>query len=319
MPDGVRTASAGEQDIDLQVRVAWLYHIEGLTQADIARALRISRARIVRMLSAARSSGLVQVSVDARAAKRVTLARALVARFGLREAIVVPGEAAERAAQAVGAAAGALLVRRLRPGMAIGVGWGATLNAALPALADAHAPRLSVISLLGGMTHSRAVNPAAVARRMADALHAECYQFAAPLLVARESTRDALWREPALEALRARARRARIALVSVGDVGEDATLFREGMLTRADLAGLRARGAVGDVLCQFLDARGLPVDHPVNRRAMTIGLADLHGVGELVVASGGTRKVAALKAALAALPVATLVTDEPAAEGILAS
>ena len=313
--------AGGAADLDLQVRAAWLYHVEGLTQAALARSLRISRARVVRLLMAARASGLVHVSVDAHAAARVALARALVARFGLREAIVVaaPDDDDDAVAQAVGIAAGRHLAQRLRPGLSIGVGWGATLNGALPALAEAHVTRLSVISLLGGMTHSRAVNPAAVARRMADALRAECYQVAAPLLVASESTREALWREPALTELCARARRAGVALVRVGDVSERATLFREGLLTRAELAALRARGAVGDVLCQFVDAAGALVDHPVNRRAVTVGLGDLGAAGELVVASGGARKVAALRAALAALLVGVLVTDQAAAQALLSS
>ena len=317
MADSRSVATRGARDHDLQVRAAWLYHVEGLTQAAIARSLRISRARTVRLLMAARATGLVAVTVDSVASARVALERGLVARFGLRDAIVVRGEAGERAAQVIGAAAGAHLARRLQPGLSIAIGWGATLSGAVGALADAHAPRVAVISLLGGMTHSRAVNSAAVARRLADVLHADCYQLAAPLLVADESTRDALWRDPALRELRARAGRAGIALVSVGDLSDDATLLREGLLTRADLAGLRASGAVGDVLCRFLDSRGRPVDHPVNRRAVAIDLDDLRGAGELVLASGGARKIAALRAALAALPVSTLVTDEPAARGLL--
>ena len=311
---------AAVNDADLQVRAAWLYHIEGLTQAELARSLKVSRARVVRLLMSARTAGIVHITVDAHAAERVALARSLATRYRLREAIVVAApDDDERVAALVGAAAGGYVARRLRSGLSIGVGWGATLNGAVPALMESRADRLSVISLLGGMTHSRAVNPAAVARRMADALHADCYQVAAPLIVASEATRAALWREPALEDLRARARRTGIALVSVGDVSEQATLFREQLLTRDDLAGLRARGAVGDVLCQFIDARGGLVDHPVNRRAITIGLADLRSTGELVVASGGARKVAALAAALAALPVAVLVTDHTAARGLLSS
>ena len=317
-PDAVGAPASAEHD--LEVRAAWLYHVERLTQAELARALRVSRARVVRLLAGARDHGVVEVGVDERAGQRIALSRALVRRFGLRQAIVVNGGVRDDAtAHAVGIAAGRYLAGRLRDGLIIGVGWGATLNHALAPLAGARAARLSVISLLGGMTHSRAVNPAAVARRMADLLHADCYQVAAPLLVARASLRAALWAEPALADLRRRARRAHIALVSVGDASDDATLFREGLLSRAELDSLRAGGAVGDVLCQFLDARGTLLDHPVNRRAVTIGLPDLRAVGELVVASGGPRKIGALRAALAALPVGMLVTDVCAAQGLLSA
>ena len=39
---------------DLGVRAAWLYYVEELTQADIARALGLSRAKVIRLLAAAR-------------------------------------------------------------------------------------------------------------------------------------------------------------------------------------------------------------------------------------------------------------------------
>jgi DNA-binding transcriptional regulator LsrR (DeoR family) len=176
---------------------------------------------------------------------------------------------------------------------------------------------IAVVSLLGSLTHSRAVNPAHVARRMADVLHAECYQLTAPLIVADELTRDALWREPGLRELRERARRADIALVSVGDVSADATLFREEVLPGSYLTSLEATSAAGDILCHFLDEKGNLVDHPVNRRVMAVGLDDLRRVPRIVVASGGRRKVGALRAALRAAPVRVLVTDAAAAAGLL--
>lgn len=303
---------------DLTVRAAWLYYVEGLTQEEIARAMGVSRAKVLRLLVGARNDGMVRIHVGGRGGDLVALERKLVARYGLAQALVTPACADERAVAAVvGRAAGAYLRAQLRDGLAVAVGWGATLTMAVPALAGADFERIAVISLLGGMTHSRAVNPAAVARRMADILRAECYQLTAPLIVADEITRDALWREPGLRELRERARRADIALVSVGDVSPAATLFREEVLPGSYLTGLAAVASVGDLLCHFLDAQGNPVDHPVNRRAMAVGLDDLRGVPQVVIASGGRRKVGALRAALEVVHAGVLVTDATAAAGLL--
>jgi DNA-binding transcriptional regulator LsrR (DeoR family) len=154
--------------------------------------------------------------------------------------------------------------------MSIGVGWGMTLNMSLKAIGAKPCARLSVVSLLGGMTHSRAVNPSAVSRRIADAFGADCYQLTAPVFVANEVIRKTLWTEPGLRDLRERARRLDMALVSVGDVSEQATLFREGLVPRSQVASLVRAGAVGEVLCHFIDAEGRVIDHPVNRRAVAI-------------------------------------------------
>ena len=167
------------------------------------------------------------------------------------------------------------------------------------------------------MTHSRAINPSAVARRIADAVGADCFQFTAPVFVASEATRNALWTEPGLHDLLERARRVDLAVVSVGDVSEDSTLFREGLLPRSQFASLSAAGAVGDVLCHFLDAEGSVVDHPASRRVVAVDLRICAGSRRSSLPPGGRRKVEAIRAALKAMAVSVLITDDAAAAGLL--
>jgi DNA-binding transcriptional regulator LsrR (DeoR family) len=303
---------------DLRVRAAWLYYVEGMTQEQIARFMNISRAKVIRLLASARDSGIVRIRIEDRASEQIALERQLVAAFGLADAIVVPAPADEAdITTVVGHAAGTYLTDQVKDGMSLGVGWGATLHMSLKALGGQPCQRLSVVSLLGGMTHSRAVNPSAVARRIADAFGADCYQLTAPVMVADESVRAALWSEPGLRELLERARRVDLALVSVGDVSEEATLFRQGLLPRSALASLQAAGAVGDVLCHFIDAEGKVVNHPVNRRVVAVDLEDLRRVPKIVVAAGGRRKVGAIRAALKATGAGVLITEEGAAQGLL--
>jgi DNA-binding transcriptional regulator LsrR (DeoR family) len=303
---------------DLGIRAAWLYYVEELTQADIARALKLSRAKVIRLLAAARESGVVRIHLDSRGTEQMALEQRLVRELGLDEAFVAPSPANEDAVAAVvGHAAGTYLSSQVRDGMSVGIGWGSTLLASLRAIRDRPVDRLSVISLLGGMTHSRAINPSAVARRLADVFGAECYQLTAPLFVTDPATRAALWKEPGLHELRERARKVDLAMVSVGDVREDATLFREGLLPRSLLRGLVDAGAVGDVLCHFVDAEGRVVDHPVNKRVVAVGLAELRKVPKFVLAAGGRRKAMAIRAALKATRAKVLITDEGAAKGLL--
>ena len=312
---GARSAPSSPEE---RVRAAWLYYAEGMTQAQVARVMRLSRVKVIALLAAARDAGLVSIRVNAKGAAQLDFERRLVDRFSLHAAIVVPSPAREAdVARAVGHAAGAYLGEQLRDGMSIGIGWGETLHHSLKALGEREVTGLSVVSLLGGITHSRTVNPATVARRLADAFRADCYQVTAPLVVADPELTETLWAEPGLRELRDRARRADLVLASVGDLSARATLVRERLVTRAELASLRAAGAVGDLLCRFLDADGRVLDHPANRRMIAVDLDDVRHVPRIVLASGGRRKVAALLAALTALPAQVLITDEAAAEGLL--
>jgi DNA-binding transcriptional regulator LsrR (DeoR family) len=319
MPEIERpTAREPAASPDLRVRAAWLYYVEGMTQEQIARFMNISRAKVIRLLASARDNGIVRIRIEDRASEQIALERRLVAAIGPADAIVVPAPADQaEITTVVGHAAGTYLTDQMKDGMSLGVGWGETLHMSLKALGGQPCQRLSVVSLLGGMTHSRAVNPSAVARRIADAFGADCYQLTAPVIVADESVRAALWSEPGLRELLERARRVNLALVSVGDVSKEATLFRQDLLPRSALASLQAAGAVGDVLCHFIDAEGKIVDHPVNRRVVAVDLEDLRRVPRIVVAAGGRRKVAAIRAALKATGAGVLITEEGAARGLL--
>ena len=53
-------------DDQLNTRVAWLYYLENLTQAEIGERLGLTRARVNRMLSEARDSGLVRISLNSK-------------------------------------------------------------------------------------------------------------------------------------------------------------------------------------------------------------------------------------------------------------
>lgn len=303
-----------EEGPDLKVRAAWLYYIEGLTQEQIAQHLDLSRVKVMRLLAAAREENIVRIEIDAKSTEQVELERRLVAAFGLTEAVVVPAPRSDAAvARLVGHAAGVFLAGRVADGMSIGVGWGETLRMALPGIAQRATSNVSIVSLLGGMTHSRAVNPSSVARRIADVFGAECFQLTAPVFVSSEQVRGSLWREPGLLQLLERARGADLALVGVGDVSRETTVFSEGLLSSHELESLRQAGAVADVLCTFVDEDGKPVDHPVNRRVMAVGLEDLARIPVVAIAAGGVRKVGAIRAALRATGAGILITDVEAA------
>ena len=61
----------------LSIRVAWLYYLENLTQAEIGERLGLTRARVNRMLAEARESGLVRISLNSSLAECVALEQAL--------------------------------------------------------------------------------------------------------------------------------------------------------------------------------------------------------------------------------------------------
>ena len=64
-------------DDDVRTRAAWLYFMEGMTQDAVAQSLGITRARVLRMLQAAREDGTVQIRVTTQLREYVELERKL--------------------------------------------------------------------------------------------------------------------------------------------------------------------------------------------------------------------------------------------------
>jgi DNA-binding transcriptional regulator LsrR (DeoR family) len=270
---------------------------------------------VVRDLQVCRQSGLVQIRINGRLASCVALERDLVKRHGLRQAVVVPTphDAAHLPAT-LGVAVGAWLSDRIAPGQTLGIGWGRTLHWSVRALRRREIPGLTVVSLLGGIGRGSEINMYETASRVAEALGAQCYYLAAPAFASTGALRDMLLAQPDLKAVLSRARAADVAVVSVGSLGVEATNRRIGLLDDADADRLTALGAVGDLLCTYLDAQGRPVDHPLNGRAVGLPVEDLRRVPASVLASGGLEKVPIVRAALTGGYVNHLITDERTAE-----
>jgi len=308
------------QDAQLPIRVAWLYHMEGLTQAEIADRLGITRLRVNRLLADARASGLVRVTLNSKLADCAALEQALCRDTGLSHAVIVPTpDDIDLVAGILGQATAGYLSRHLREHKVGGValGWGATLRETIRHVDAMRRPELSVSSMMGGLTRGLELNTFEIASDLARRLNAACHYFAAPIYAGSPRSRDTILAQDVFRESLDRVRSSDIALLSVGDLGKRSLLIRYGLPRDVPVAELRASGAVGDVMGQFLDAEGKPVDHPLNHRAIALPLQELKQIPTVVIASGGSNKVRIIAAVLRARLANVLVCDERTAAAAL--
>lgn len=295
---------------DLKTRVAWLYYMEGMTQDEVAQNVGLNRARVLRILANARNDGSVQIRVTTRESSCVELERKLERVWGLERAIVVPTPSdASKIIPIIGREMASYFNSAIAPDMSIGLGWGSTLTSGVPGIEQKQPSGLKVISLLGGLTRVSKVNPSEFAWRVADKLAAECFLMAGPVFAPDKATRDALLGHSGIVELQQRARMLDIAILSVGDLTPHSIFAEYGLLSQEEIASLERTGAVGDILCRFVDAEGRIVDHPVNDRVFAIHPHDLRQARKLVLASGGWHKYTVIRAAMRMLSPAVLVTD----------
>lgn len=303
----------------LATRAAWLYFVAGLTQAQIGKKLGLNRTRVNRLLAQARDLGLVQINIIGRLAECVALEEQLKTQYNLDEAVVVPTPPdQELIPQVIASAAGAALAQRLKDGMSVGVGWGRTLRMSLQAVPRRPLQRLSVVSLMGGLTRGAAMNPYETASHLADLVDAQCYYVAAPALTDTQLTHDLLMAQPMLREVFEKAEMVDLAFLSVGELTHGNTMSRLGLVSRDDVDGLLKAGAVGDICARWVDIEGRLVDHPLNSRVVAILPERLRKIPCVMLASGGKAKTPAMRGVLKGGLIDVIITDEQSAKAVLA-
>ena len=143
--------------------------------------------------------------------------------------------------------------------------------------------------------------------------------MAAPVFAPDIRTRDALLAHPGIQEIFQKGSRLDLAVLSVGELSPFSTISEYYLLQNDELASLQAAGAVGDILCRFIDADGNIIDHPINDRVIAFDPRDLRNVRKVVLASGGWQKYDVIKGAMQLLRPHVLVTDELVAERLVSA
>ncbi len=303
----------------LRQRAAWMYFVEEMTQSAIAETLGVGRVTVVRMLAEAKALGEVRIALSRGDAELGGLEAALARAYGFDEAIVAPlSFPTTDPTAAIGAALGDYASSLLRNRMKIGLGWGRTLNRSLEYLRERSLRDLTVVSLVGGVTHFAHDNPAEFPSAFARAFNAECYLIPAPALVDSPATKAALIERCGVGAVYDFARALDVIVVSVGSLGGEATISRFRLVGELERRLMREYGGVGELLCNVFDRDGRVIDHALNQRVMSVPLEAVRAAPIRVLAAGGAHKLAAIEGAIKLLNPTTLVTDETTARKLTA-
>jgi len=308
-----------DEDEQLLVRLAWACEIEGLTQAQAAQRLGITRLRVNKGLAEARRRGILRISVDSIYAAAVDLEWQLEQAFHLDRAVVVPSsDDPKSVTPLISAGLGSLLGRILTdPDLStFGMSWGNTLNLATRFMQPIDRPDLEIVSIMGGVARGSDVNGYEITTRLADLCNAEHSFFTAPLFASSAASRAVFMEQDIITDMLNKIRSCGAVALATGDLFSS-LLVRDALPRDIDPAELIALGGVGDIIGHVLDANGALVDHPLNDRVIGVSLDDLDDIPNVILAAGGLHKVPVIAAALRRGFVNTLVTDETTAGALL--
>ena len=304
-------------------KIARLYYEQGLRQQAITDRLNIHQSTISRLLKRARSEGVVRISVAVPNGVFSELEEALETSYGIQEAVVVDAiNHEDHIARDLGTAAAFWLETRVKPGMVIGISsWSRSLMAMLDSLHQGDQGRNGrVVQILGGVGNTGTQYHAnRLAHDLASRISADYVLLQAPGVVATSEAREVLSKDPTVKVVSNLFNKLDLALVGVGAVQPSSLLASSGnVFSLSDLKKIQGQGAVGDICLRFFDAQGIPIKSPLMDRVIGIDLPTLKKAKTVVGIAGGSRKLAAINAALLGGWINVLITDRHTAEQLLA-
>jgi deoxyribonucleoside regulator len=301
-----------DQSLDLLIEVATRHYLHGNSQIDIARDLRLDPSTISRYLKRARDEGIVRIEIVPPRRQHDELARLLARALALDRVVVaaLPGEDDDPLV-ATAAVAAQFTADQLRRGTRVGIGWGETLAAVVRCLDSGGIEGLQVAQLAGGLAEGRpGIQGHELVRQLTEIFPmSRATYLHAPSIVDSAAIRDAFLADRSVQAALAVAARSDVALVGIGDMRPDATLFKASHVLSADREALLAEGAVGSMNARFYDAAGQPVGH-LDRRTVAIEWSDLAAIPTVIAIAAGQEKAEAIRGAARTGCIDVLVTDE---------
>lgn len=307
--------------MEIAVRAAWLYHVAGNTQHEIARKLQISRPTAQRLVAFALERGLVKVRVNHKVASCLELAVALRQRYDLVVCDVVPvnADSPDQVLRKIAVAAAQVMesyLNEIQPKI-IALGSGQTIKAVIGELNVLARPQHRLLSLVGTIARDGSSNPYDAALQAAEKIGSKCFLIPAPLLADSPEERRQWCNHRLYKIAEELSNQADVAFVGIGDMGVGCPMHRDGFLTREEVMELVKAGAVGDNLGWAFSEAGDLVRASSQQRVTSIQLRRPPKM-PVIAFAGSERKARAVLGALRGQWINGLVTDETCARVILA-
>ena len=302
--------------------LAKLYHVDGLTQEELASRFDISRVKVGRLLKRAVKEGVVEIRVRLRHPPEETeaLEQALIERFGIKRAIIsVDHRDLDQQRELLAGLVAGYLDHTLTDTSIVAVGMGRNVSAIPRHVVTNLQRHCSFVCAIGGSYRGgEAMNSDQICRHLALRFGGESVTLYAPAIVNDEQTRDALLANDTVRQSLNKAQHADIAVVGVGDILEDSNMVRMGWFTTEEITAVRRLGVVGDIMgYDFIDIDGNLAHTPLVGRVIGLTIEHLRQIPNVVAIASEPTKVTGILGALRTGTIDTLATTQSIAQTVL--
>ena len=305
---------------NLIIKACYMYYMENLTQAQIAKQLGVSRPQISRFLTYARENNIVSITINDPQSGRSVIEEKMCRIFHLKECHIVDKIASDRhdTMFLMDEESNDLIRRNLNDGDIVGISAGKTLYHASLALTDPQKKNLKVVPICGGTGYKgERWQTNKIISNISERWECESFQLNSPTFVSSESLKNQLIQEPDIKDILSLAKKSNLVIAGIGILDNIGTLMETGFLNEADIRELKEKKAVSSICGSFLDENGNDINFSGYKRMIGYRI-DQFGQGTKVIAYAfGDEKIKSILAALKTGKIYALVTDILTAQSIL--
>ncbi|MHA3684714.1 sugar-binding transcriptional regulator [Leucobacter sp. HY1910] len=307
---------------EIALRAARLYYQQNLTMEAIASELRVSRSSVSRLLTFARESGLVEITIHSPEAAQNELEAWFSNTLGVTAHVVrAPARATElEVLDRTAHTAAGVLTQAVSSQLTMGVAWGSTLSTVASRLPSKPTHASHVVQMNGAVNlQTTGISYAGdLLGRFATAFDMTVHEFPVPALFDDPLTKQAMWRERSVRAVREQQARAGLFVFGLGSPQAElpSHVYSGGYLDREDRAAIKRYGVVGDCATVFYRADGSDDGIDLNERSSGPSLDAIREIPHRLCIVTSTSKRDSLRGALAAGLITELVVDEALARAV---
>ena len=309
-------------DISLMVRVAQMYHEQGMKQDEIAGILQISRAMISMILTEAMNKGIVEINIRNPLVNNDELSNELMRLFELRECVVIPTSVQDTRTlrKLVAKRAVDIFNRELDNRKTVGITWGRTCYQFVSAFnLNKNVKDISVVTLIGGSDQKEKYYQLnEMARTLAEKMNGFPYFLHAPILASTIKEKEVYLNCVSMQIIMERWKNIDIVITGIGTLPIESSNERKTYNGENEINdNLGDNGAVGDICARYFKINGEFIKDTFYDRVIGIPIEDVRNAKTVIGIAAGTDKSRSILGALRTKVLDVFITDEQTAKAVI--
>ncbi|MDP8217200.1 MAG: sugar-binding domain-containing protein [Candidatus Theseobacter exili] len=298
---------------ELAERASILYYEKNFSQNEIAKAVGISRSSVSQLLSFARNTGIVEISINIDEYNPRMIRREIELKENfphMMQFYIMSSESEEATKRNLGDFAAPYLSEMINEAEVIGVNLGASVDRAIRNLSKHYLKKSEgkkIVQIMGCFNKDIGrAHPNELVKRLGSILKCSSFYLNCPAVVEQDELRKALLKETSIDTVIKMWDQIDLAIIGIGVVNEQSKL--NFLLSRSMKNRIMKSDACSEVNINFFDIHGeyIPL---LKENKISASYDTLKKIKKKVAICHGEHKKEAILAALNARIIDVLITD----------